>query len=185
MKKANNNIGILGSSFNPPHLGHKAVIADLLKMGTFDGIWLIPVYFHAFRKYLAPFSHRLAMVRLLALDFEPEKVKVITIEQELNKKPSYTYDVLAALKTKFPDHSFSLILGSDIKQDLNKWHRIDDLKKLVTFHFIPRKGYEESPYPEVSSTQIRERIAQNLSIEGLTTLEIAAYIRKNELYSGE
>jgi nicotinate-nucleotide adenylyltransferase len=182
MDNNNNNIGLLGASFNPPHLGHRAVVEDLLNKKVFDAIWLIPVYFHAFMKNLAPFSDRLAMTELLALNINKHNVKVLPIEQELNLKPSYTYDVLAALKTKFPHNSFSLILGSDIKSNLNKWHRIDELKKLASFYFIPRKGFEESPYPEVSSTEIRERLKKGLSIEHLTTAEIVAYIENNKIY---
>ncbi len=182
MNKPNKNIGLLGSSFNPPHLGHLSVLTQLTQQQEFDEIWMIPVYYHAFSKNLAPFETRLTLASLLCEEIESKNVKVLPIERELQKKPSYTIDVVLALKNKYPDFSFSLILGTDTKNDLPKWHKIDELRKLVGFYFIPRKGYEDSPHPEVSSTDIRERLEKGLPIDHLTTKKIANYLIKNRVY---
>jgi len=182
MLKTNQKIGILGSSFNPPHLGHLAVIEDLIKRDIFDQIWLIPVYYHAFTKNLAPFEERLALVDLLIRELPQNKVQVLSTEKDLGNKPSYTIDVVTTLKLEYPDCQFWLIVGSDIQKDLDKWHRIDDLKKIIQFHFIPRKGYEKSPYPEISSSEIRARLKKGLPIDHLTTPEIVSYLKQKRVY---
>lgn len=182
-KKPIKNIGLFGSSFNPPHLGHWAVLSDLAKRAVFDEIWLVPVYKHPFDKELAPYEARLKMVELLWLDLDQDRIKISTIEKELGREPTYTYDVVRELKSCYPDYDFSLIVGSDAKNELKKWHRYEDLKDLVRFYFIPRKGFENSPYPDVSSRGIREAIKKGESIDQLTTDKVAGYLKQNKIYS--
>lgn len=181
-KKTSKNIALFGSSFNPPQLGHLAVLRELVKKHHFDEVWLVPVYSHAFGKELAPFEDRLAMTKLLQAEIGSDCVKVNSIEKDLNKSPSYTFDVVSALIKKNPGVKLSLILGSDTRRDLPKWHRIADLKKMVGFYFVPRAGLEASPFPNVSSTEIREKIHAGQSIDGLTTAAVADYIYEKKLY---
>jgi len=183
MKKLSKNIGLFGSSFNPPHLGHLAVLRDLSKSDKFDEIWLIPVYNHPFEKSLAPYDTRLKLTQFLWMELHSDKIKISTIEKDMAREASYTYDVIQELKAQNPEDKFTLILGTDAKGDLNKWHRYKDLKKEVDFFFIPRQGLEDSPYPEVSSTEIREGLKAGKSIEGLTTGRIARYLVENKIYS--
>lgn len=177
-------IALFGSSFNPPHKGHLAVLRDLVCSGDFDEIRLVPVFRHPFVKTLASFSDRFAMTALLANEFNSSKIPVLVdaIENELAKNPSYAIDTVTALIKRHPDAVFTLIVGSDVKNDLSKWHRIDDLKRLVAFRFIPRAGVESSPYPNVSSTEIRAKVAHGESAAEETTTDIAAYILKKKLY---
>lgn len=182
MEKNNKNIGLFGSSFNPPHLGHWAVLNDLSEKDIFDEIWLVPVFSHPFHKEMAPFEHRLKMVELLWTDLNRDKIKISTIEKELNKSPTYTYDVIQTLKSQYPDYQFTLILGTDTKNELPKWYRHEDLKKEAAFYFIPRKGHEDSPYPEISSSQIRHNLHAGKSVDELTTNKIAKYLRENKIY---
>lgn len=182
VKKQSKNIGLFGSSFNPPHLGHWAVLKDLAEQDLFDEIWLIPVYSHPFDKELAPFDQRLKMVELLWTDLNRDKIRISTIEKELNKSPSYTYNVVQELKSRYPNYKFTLILGSDAKNEFDKWYRYQDLKQEVDFYFIPRKGFEDSSYPQVSSTEIRENMKKNKSVDELTTNKIAKYLKENKIY---
>lgn len=181
-EKINKIIGLFGSSFNPPHLGHLAVLKDLTSTEIFDEIWLVPVYSHAFAKQLAPYETRLKLVELLWTDLDRDKISISTIEKDLNQSPTYTYDVIQALKEKNPHYQFTIILGTDTKNELQKWHRYQDLKKAAKFHFIPRQGFEDSPYPEVSSTEIRESLKLGNNIDHLTTPKIAKYLKENKIY---
>jgi len=181
MKNANENIGVFGSSFNPPHLGHQAVLQDLLKKGLFDEIWLLPVFSHAFAKKLLPYEKRLEMTKLLAESLHSDKIKVSTAEKDLNKSPSYTFDIVSHFINKFPNHNYTLILGSDVRNDIHKWHKVEELNKIVSFYFIPRKGYENSPYPEVSSSEILERLKKGEPVAHLVPNEIATYISRHPL----
>lgn len=182
MSQNRKKIALFGSSFNPPQLGHLAVIKDVLKQNLYDEIWLVPVYQHPFGKDLASFEDRMNMLSDLVLEINDPRVKICTIEKELNRNPSYMYDTIQALKKHFPHSEFFLIAGTDIKNELHKWYQSEKLQKILKFHFIPRLGYEDSPYPEVSSTEIREKMAHGESIEGLTTTKIVEYIKNNNLY---
>jgi nicotinate-nucleotide adenylyltransferase len=178
-----NHIAILGSSFNPPHNGHVAVIQDLVKNHKYDAIWLMPVFSHPFGKKLAPYDDRLAMIKLLLKGLTSPKISLCQAEKDLGKSPSYTIDVMEYLRSLNPNTHFSLVLGTDIKQDLYKWHRINDLQRLVDFVFIPRQGFEASPYPEVSSTQLRRHLAKGEDISMLMPKTIADYARSKNLYT--
>ncbi|MBF0107319.1 MAG: nicotinate-nicotinamide nucleotide adenylyltransferase [Deltaproteobacteria bacterium] len=184
MKNNSINIGLFGSSFNPPHLGHFAVIKDLIRQKIFYEIWLIPVYAHPFDKKLLNFEDRLILLNLFLRDLNEASVKITTVERDLNNKPSYTYDTIVKLREHLPHAHFTLILGSDTKNDINldKWYRYDDLKKIAGFYFVPRKGFEDSPYPDVSSSQIRGHLAKNESIDHLTTKSVADYLARHHLY---
>ena len=181
-KKTNKSIGLFGASFNPPHNGHLAVLSDLAKLSIFDEIWAVPVFSHAFGKKLESFEHRLNMLKLLLAEIPIHKIHISTIEQELNKSPTYTFDVVSALKERHPDIEFHLIVGSDIKNELDKWHRIQELRNISPFYFIAREGYEHSKYPEVSSSDIRDKITQHANITHLVPAKIAEYIQIHHLY---
>ncbi len=135
-----------------------------------------------FGKALISFEHRCHMVELLISELDEDSIKINLIEQELNKAPTYALDVVKALKSRHSDCDFHLIVGSDIKPDLQKWHKIDELKQEAKFHFVPRNGYENSPYPKVSSSEIRDLAASRKPLIGLP-IAIADYISKKKLYT--
>jgi nicotinate-nucleotide adenylyltransferase len=157
-------------------VGHLAVLKALAHDARFAEVWLVPVFDHAFGKNLMNYEDRVKMTQLLAQDAGTNNVVVSTAERDLGKRPSYTVDLIEYLQKKNPDHRYTLVVGSDARADLPKWHRIEDLKKIVDFEFVPRQGYEASPYPEVSSSQIRKMLARDEDISGLTTAKIAHYL---------
>lgn len=177
------NIGLFGSSFNPPHPGHLAVVSDLLTKGVFDEIWLVPVFEHAFGKSLPPFEDRVALIKILFANLLQDKVKISLIEKDLPTRPTYTFHMVQALQKQHPHLHFSLILGTDTKQDLPKWHRFEELKKMISFYFIPRKGYEDGPYPEISSSEIREKLIQKEDLNGLLPAHLIQEIEARNLIS--
>lgn len=177
------HIALFGGSFDPPHLGHLAVIEDLLQQKCFDELWLVPVFHHPFAKPLTDYVHRLHMLRLIVQHVHNPTLKICEIEKELNATTSYFYNTLVALKQQHPTHHFHIVVGSDLKDSLSKWHKFAELEKLAAFHFIPRAGFEKSPYPQISSTEIRAHIR---TAEGLTNQvlpSIKDYIAKHQLYS--
>lgn len=176
------HIAILGSSFNPPHNGHLAVLQDLAKNHNYDAVWLMPVFDHPFGKKLASYDDRVAMTELLLETLQSPKVRLCQAEKDLGKHPSYTFEVMDYLQKQHPQTHFSLVIGTDAKQDLPKWHRIDELQRLVDFVFVPRQGFENSPYPEVSSTQLRARLAKGDDVSTLMPKNIADYARGKNLY---
>ncbi len=111
-------------------------------------------------------------------------------------KPSYTIDTLNALQEKFPDDEFYLVIGADNWCLFDKWKAGEEI--ITKYHILiyPRRGYDiviperysdrvevvNAPLIEVSSTLIRERLAQMKSVSFYVSEAVEKYILKNKLY---
>jgi len=108
--------------------------------------------------------------------------------------PSYSYDTALEIREAFPHAELFWLIGADQLADLPKWHRPDDLRRLVTFVLLPRvettgKAPPETvlslPQPrqvDISATEIRHRVKSRLPIDHLVPAPIAAYIKRHGLY---
>ena len=178
-------IACLGTSANPPHLGHVKIAQLLLKRHLADQIWIIPSYHHVFGKPLLPWKYRWAMVKMIT----NKKIKACDIEKNRRGK-SYTIDTVLALQNKYPQHKFYWIIGSDIvkKGEYLKWHKWSYLKQKINFIVIQRSGYKVGRYPKtfnhilrlntpISSTEIRRHLAFHQPIDKLVPPKIAKYLK--------
>ncbi|APH04309.1 nicotinate-nucleotide adenylyltransferase [Bacillus weihaiensis] len=184
-------IGILGGTFDPPHLGHLFIANEVLHKMQLSEIWFIPneVPPHKQADNFTDSRHRLEMLKLAVKDCSAFHVSTIELERD---GASYTYDTLQLLHEEFPEHSFYFIIGADMIEYLSKWHKIDELVNMITFIGVNRRGYEtKSPYPvttidiplfEVSSTMLRERLSKNETTAYLLQEEVKRYIEENHLY---
>lgn len=204
------HIVLFGGSFNPPHLGHLIVIQQAfepipktvpslsLGKGRVDELWILPCYRHTFQKNLAPTKQRLKMSRLLIDELSSaikSKVKLETIETD-HRLSGETYEALQLLKEKYPNHTFTFLMGTDQLKDFKKWGNWRKLLEEMPFYIYPRSGYKndinfpnmtllESPtqvITNISSTIVRERIINNQTIDFIIPALISNYIRKNNLY---
>ena len=175
-------IALFGGSFNPPHLGHLAILNYLLDQ-SFDEVWVIPVYQHPFGKPLAPFDHRFHMLTLLCHHLNKHHYQILTLEKDSQKQPNYTIDTVKTLKSSYPTYHFTIVIGSDQEVELQKWHHIEDLKKEADFFVLPRQGYHTSFLPNVSSSEIREKLKNQEDISAFTTAEIKKYLIEKRVYS--
>lgn len=154
-------IGVYGGSFHPPHVGHAMVAAWLRWTEQVDEVWLVPVFDHPFAKDLAPFDARLAWCGALAETVGPW-VRVVPIEREL-EGVSYTVRTLDALAQRHPDHSFRLVVGSDVLPTTPKWKDWDRIASVYQPLLVGRAGHGDVPgaptFPQVSSTQVRAALA--------------------------
>lgn len=176
-------VALFGGSFNPPHMGHSLVCHYLLESTPLDAVWLIPTYRHAFGKPLADWHHRIALCRRLAAPFSG-RVQVCPIEEERDDV-SYTIDTVNRLRERYPLHAFEWVVGSDILPETPRWKDFDQLKRLVDFRIIGRAGFEATgvlSMPEVSSTQIRARLAAGQPVLGLVPCSVLEYIDAEALY---
>ncbi|HWV38194.1 MAG TPA: nicotinate (nicotinamide) nucleotide adenylyltransferase [Vulgatibacter sp.] len=178
-------VALYGGSFNPPHVGHLLVAAYVLATGGVDEIWLLPSHRHPFGKQLAPFDDRVAMCRLLASYFA-KGVSVSTIEEELGGA-GFTIDTVRALIARHPDHAFRLVVGSDILDEAPKWRDFAELERLAPLLVVARGGHPhpraQGPVmPPVSSTEVRERLAEGRGADRLVPRAVLDYIRKDALY---
>jgi nicotinate-nucleotide adenylyltransferase len=188
-------IGILGGIFDPVHNGHCALAA-----GARDHFGLSKVLFvpsgrppHKAR-VSASAADRLAMLCLAVRD-EPA---FMVWDGEIRRKGiSYTVDTLRTLTRDFPDSSFYFIVGSDNVREIMTWRHYRDVLAMVTLCVAHRPGYSitippslnvgrienfPSPELEVSSTMIREHVAQGQSFRHLVPEAVGEYISVRELY---
>ena len=179
---------VYGGSFNPPHMGHQlACLYGLEALGA-DALWVVPVHEHPFGKELVSFEHRVRMCELMV---EPlgQRALVSTLEKEL-PSPVRTFELFSALKSKHPDQSFAMLMGADLLAERSRWYRFEDLQKLVKIVVVGRGGFESIPgedvyeidLPEVSSSDVRDRLQAGKSVDGLIPSTIRNYLIKSHLY---
>lgn len=184
-------IGILGGSFNPPHVAHVLLAEQVKTQLQLDEVWFMPSAIppHIKKKTTIAGHHRLAMVQLAIQQNVAFKLETIELDQG---GVNYTVDTMKQLTKKHPDKTFYFIIGGDMVEDLPNWHCVDDLMTLVTFVAVNRPETRlESPYPlirltvpnmAISSTFIRESVAKQRSIRYLVDDAVGEYIIEKGLY---
>ena len=178
-------IALLGGSFNPPHVGHLMNAYYVLATREVDRVWLMPVHVHPFAKQLVPFEDRVRMCELAAQRFGGQ-VEVTRVEQEVPGK-GRTVDTLEHLIARYPEHQFQLVIGTDILPERSKWKNFDRIQKLVEVVVVARAGFPSPEargptLPEVSSSEIRERLARGEDVSELVPREVLGYIAERRLY---
>ncbi|MCP4599518.1 MAG: nicotinate-nicotinamide nucleotide adenylyltransferase [Proteobacteria bacterium] len=179
-------VGILGGTFDPPHLGHLGVAAIALASDEVDEVWFVPCLAHRFGKEPRPFEDRLAMCRLLTKN--KSNMKVSDIESTL-KKPGYTFDLVLALRAVHPDKTFRLLVGTDIYHERDKWHLFDEIVRLAPPLYVARDGVEPIPEPTLAapvgirSSELRKELARGDRPLEAIPVEVLDYIEINRLYS--
>ncbi|WP_096201339.1 nicotinate-nucleotide adenylyltransferase [Bacillus sp. FJAT-45350] len=186
-------IGILGGTFDPPHYGHLLIAEEAMCQCELDEIWFIPsqVPPHKEREDLTLSEDRMKMVELAI--YENDNFFLSTVELEREGR-SYTVDTMRLLTEQYPTYQFYFIIGGDMIDFLPKWESINELIQLVTFIGVKRPGYpSESPYPkhvieieapqvDISSSDIRERVAEGKNIRYLLPDNVRVYIEERGLY---
>lgn len=183
-------IGLLGGSFNPPHLGHLLMAVAVYATEEIDHLWIIPTADHAFGKKLAPFEDRVRMCHL-AFRHLAGGAAVLDLESRLPREPgtaSYTVDTLRALRAVRPDMKPVWIAGSDVLPDLHKWKDPEEVQRLCRMVVVPRRGFAggarlQIDLPQLSSTEVRSEIAAGKDVSGMLDREVLAYIEKRGLYA--
>ena len=176
---------VFGGSFNPPHMGHMMACTYLTEGLGADGCWLIPCFEHPFDKELLAYETRLQMCELMASSLGA-RVSVSRVEEQLGGV-SRTYDTLCHLQKSDPDRRFALAVGADICEETQRWHRWADIEQMVKVVVIGRTGFSGPQsaglaLPEVSSTEIRHRLAKGESPVGLVPERVLAFIESERLF---
>lgn len=188
-------VGILGGTFNPPHVGHALLAHSMLATEELEQLWVMPVFEHPFGKASTDFEARLEMCRL-AFAHLGDAVRVVDIERHL-PSPSYTVQTLSALHAVRPGIKPTLVIGSDIVPELPRWRDPERLPQLSRLVVVPRQGAAplESPenldikvsrgfrLPKVSSTAIKKALRHGESVDGLLDLRVLRFIQERGLYS--
>jgi nicotinate-nucleotide adenylyltransferase len=184
-------LGVYGGAFDPPHLGHLVAAADACDaLGLHHLLW-IPSAVHPLKAVRTAADVRLEMVRA-AIAGDP---RFAADDLELRRTgPSYTVDTLRALRARLPDAELFFLTGADNLADLPRWREPDEIVRLATLAVVSRAGDvlpPDAPYPavavtvtrvDVSSTEIRRRVAAGLSIRYLVPEAVRAVVEREGLY---
>lgn len=186
-------VGLLGGTFDPPHLGH-LVVAECARVELdLDEVRLLVARDPYQKATTSAVEDRVAMVRA-AIDGDDHLGIDLT---ELDRDgPTYTADTLAELTTREPDVDWFFVLGEDAAAGLTTWARVEEAFALARFVVVTRPGsatpdrselpgdlvHLEIPQLEVSSTQLRARFAAGRATRYLVPLGVDAYVRERGLY---
>lgn len=150
-------IGLYGGSFNPIHCGHVMAAHWALMTGHYDKLYIVPTFKHNFGKELLDFDARYQMV-LAAFEHLNGFVEVSPVEQMIGN--SITANTVEYLKEHLEAVGyaprFTVLIGSDVSDQLERWTGIERLKTLADFSIIDRSIYAQG----ISSTKIREALQE-------------------------
>ncbi len=189
-------IGIFGGSFNPIHTGHAIIAHHIITSGAVDSLWLMVSPINPLKAgQVAQVSDtdRLRMVEMVSRPLDGVETSAFEFTMP---RPSYTIDTLNALQAKFPGDEFYLVIGADNWEVFDKWRNSEDI--LANYHILvyPRLGHNvnipvalqdrvqlvSAPVIELSSTQVRERLANGLSARYYIPEGVNDYIIGHNLY---
>ena len=197
-------LGILGGTFDPPHVGHLEAARAARGALQLDRIMLLPSRMPPHRGIgpRASVYHRFAMAALAAADRSANRDEMIVSDLEVKREgPSYTSLTLQQLHAEgYRPSQLFFILGADAFAEIATWHDYPRLLTLSNFVVVSRPGvripdaqssgqgqatsvtFIEVATPDVSSTEIRRRLAAGESIDGLVPAVVADHIRRHRLY---
>lgn len=187
-------IGLYFGSFNPIHHGHLIIANHVLEESDLDQVWFVVSPQNPLKPSAGLLNeyHRLFLVQA-AIEEEP-RLKASDIEFRL-PRPSYTIDTLTYLQEKYPQHQFSIIMGSDSLQNLQKWKNFLQLLAHYPIYVYKRPGFEhipvfengkiyvlDAPLLQISATHIRENARKGKSIRYLVPERVREEIEQNGYY---
>ena len=192
MRGSGERIGILGGTFDPPHIVAAVGVRHVLSLHR---VLVTPANIPWQKRGVrdvTPIADRLAMTRAAFADLEGIEVSTVELDRGGD---TYTVDTLIALQEARPDDEHWLIVGSDVARQLDTWHRPDVVRSLTRMVVYERPGsvgarppaswpFElvDLPLIDVSSTDIRDRVRRGEPIDGLVPPSVADIVRRRGLY---
>ena len=196
-------IGIFGGSFDPVHFGHEALAEDACNQAGLTEVVMVPARVQPFKqdRKTASGEDRFRMLALVAE--KNDRITVSRYELE-NDGVSYTYLTMRAMQERNPDAELYFICGADSFLKLDTWRNAEELLHNYSYIIGDRPGYREDEVTEcmerlareygtkairitnkqlnISSTEIRERLAAGESVSDLIPAQVERYIKEHELY---
>lgn len=196
MSSSNKSIGVFGGTFDPVHNGHISIAKSFLASEYIDELWVLlsPYPPHKEQQEVASYHHRLKMLKAV---FDPVK-NVIVSDLELRlPEPSYSVQTLSYLTGTYPDYQFYLCVGKDSIYSFTSWHRWQDIldycellvadRPISSRKDLPKKLTDRTHFINhdplaVSSTEVRDKIKQGVSIANLVPPPVLQIIEKENIY---
>lgn len=194
-------IGILGGTFDPPHCGHVTAARAAHRVLGLDRLLLVVAnepWQKVPHRQVTPAEDRFAMVQAVAASIPEIEASRIEIDRG---GPSYTADTVDTLladadASRHVRPDLYLVVGSDLVEALPTWKRVEDLRRRVTLAVVSRPHTEHPAMPEgwttalveadtvaVSSSEVRDRLARGLPVDGLVPPEVIRCIHLRGLYA--
>lgn len=186
-------LGLLGGTFDPPHLGHLTAAEAVLSQLGLDQVSLVVAndpWQKSGDRSVTPASIRLTMAQALV-----EGISGLAADDREIRRggPTYTADTLEEIRQEQPETEIFLILGADTAGRLPSWHRPEVVRALSTLVIVNRNGQTSNSRTgsdvhvfmdpvDASSTDIREHVARGESISHLTTNGVIRIIEEHGLY---
>ena len=195
------DIGILGGTFNPPHLGHLVMVQEALDQLDLDRVVLMPVAEPPHKEAHADpgADVRLELCRLATQDADNVEVSTLEIDRG---GPSYTVDTLRELHDRVPENALTFIVGGDMAHSLASWQEPEAILELARLAVAERDGlrrediargleplhsgdrvvFFDMPRIDLSSSAIRDRVAEGRPIRYLVPDSVVQAIESRRLY---
>lgn len=192
-------IGLYFGTFNPIHVGHLIIANHLAENSDLDQVWMVVTPHNPLKNKagLLPDYHRLHMVHLATQGYE--HIVPSDIEFKL-PQPNYTVNTLTHLQEKYPNHTFSLIMGEDNLKSLQKWKNYEVILNNYKLYVYPRITSTQetnsaiihpniiqinAPIVELSSTFIRQNIKNQKNVKPMLDAKVWEYIDHNLFYKNK
>lgn len=186
-------VGLFFGSFNPIHHGHLILANYLINNEVVNQVWFVVSPQNPFKKK-GDLVNEYTRLHLVQLAIEGNSnMKVLDIEFKMDR-PSYTIDTLKKLEDQYPKINFSLILGSDSYENLERWKSGNEILERIQLIVYRRLGFNnqliksnkttriENPIIDISSTTIRTMIKMGLSVKYLLPDRVISEIEQSGLY---
>ena len=202
-------LGVLGGTFDPVHVGHLVAAVNVRHALELDRVLLMVAnvpWQKVGARAVTPAADRLAMVEAAVEGVDGLEASALEIERG---GESYTVDTLEELAARHPGVELYLVVGADLVDELDTWERADELRRLATLAVVSRPGAalpdprtaqasgqesaQESgwrvanvsiPMLDVSSTDLRARVADGRPLDYLVPAAALRFIRQRGLYAG-
>jgi len=192
-------IGLLGGTFDPPHIGHLLVAVEVRFRLGLDRMLMVPngdPWQKRGTRAISPAEVRMAMLHAAVEQIADVEVSDVEVRRPGN---SYTVDTVEHLLHEDPGSSVTVVVGSDAARGLTTWERHRDLFRLVTVAVVRRPGDHggavavdgarivdvDVPALDVSSSELRRRVADGEPIDVMTPAGVIDIIRSEDLYRRE
>ncbi len=187
-------LGLFGGRFDPPHIGHLLVAQGALEALRLDRLLFLPSPTPPHKPAVAGAEARYDMTVIATADHPNFFVSRLELARP---GPSYTFDTVTEVREAHPQAQLFFITGTDAYREIHTWHRAEELVHSVNMVAAPRPGYTlevlRSPFRErvqvldtrlceVSSTEVRARLAEGRPVRYLVPKALESYLVKHHLY---